>query len=64
MVNNQGEIKITETINGTTYLVISSEYGNSKSVWSAIDTIKSSKGGKRTMTRLHWKKYFDEKLSK
>lgn len=61
MINSLGEIKATFEIGGITYEVVSSEYGNSRSVWDAIDTIKNSNGQQKTMTRLEWKKYFDKK---
>lgn len=64
MINAIGEIKATFEIGNISYEVISSEYGKSRSVWDAIDTIKNSNGQQKTMTRLEWKQYFDNKLSK
>lgn len=40
-----------KTSNGNEYEVIRTEYGNSKEVLSAVDTIRNSKGITKKMTR-------------
>lgn len=60
MVNDNGEIKIIFSTKGRTYEVISTAYGQNRSVWSAMDTIKNNIGEQKTMARSEWYKYFNK----
>lgn len=60
MVNPDGSILLKKEYKGILYIVISTENGESRSVWDAIDTIKNTKTKElKTMTRKNWKIIFD-----
>lgn len=61
MVNKDGSILLQKEYKGILYRVVSTEAGETKSVWDAVDTIKNTKTNEnKTMTRLKWKELFDK----